>query len=166
KRLFKGAERAGDDELMGVFLVAFDRCIRRKRKTVMRRKWDRLPTREEAEARQREWVNEGYESSDISTYSSGFGPNSLSTFSVYAQKQEEVIVALANTMPRPKDRSYRNPRTGDKLWKSSPPITDAYRERLEKRFILFSLPTRRYLRRRAWRYFRNLGRADGDRYRA
>src|SRR5436305_189745 len=39
KRLFKGVEKAGDDELMGVFLVALDRSIRRVRKTLTRRKW-------------------------------------------------------------------------------------------------------------------------------
>lgn len=33
KRLFKGAEAAHDAELMGAFLVAFDRLIRRQRKT-------------------------------------------------------------------------------------------------------------------------------------
>src|SRR5262245_18169491 len=31
KRLFKGAEKAGDDELMGAFLVALDRSLRRRR---------------------------------------------------------------------------------------------------------------------------------------
>src|SRR2546423_22038 len=49
KRLFKGAEKAGDDECMGWFLVAFDRSIRRTRKTVTRHKWAELPTRAEAE---------------------------------------------------------------------------------------------------------------------
>src|SRR6476469_9928099 len=32
KRLFKRAEAAGDDELMGAFLVAFDRTVRRARR--------------------------------------------------------------------------------------------------------------------------------------
>src|SRR4051812_31636842 len=36
KRLFKLAEKAGDDELMGAFLVAFDRSFRRVRRTVTR----------------------------------------------------------------------------------------------------------------------------------
>ena len=52
------------------------------------------------------------------------------------------------------------------LRKSTPPVTDAFRQRLEKRFVLFSHPTRRYLRRRAWRYFRKVGKADVGRYRA
>src|SRR5215204_4501642 len=38
KRLFKLAEKAGDDELMGAFLVAFDRTVRRARKTRTRYK--------------------------------------------------------------------------------------------------------------------------------
>jgi hypothetical protein len=38
KRLFKGAEAAGDDELMLHFLVAFDRAI--ERKAVTRHRWD------------------------------------------------------------------------------------------------------------------------------
>jgi hypothetical protein len=37
---------------------------------------------------------------------------------------------------------------------------------LEKRYVLFGLATRRYLRRRAWRYFRKLGRTNPERYRA
>src|SRR6516164_8092763 len=33
KRLFKLAEKAGDDEVMAAFLVLFDRSVRRKRRT-------------------------------------------------------------------------------------------------------------------------------------
>jgi hypothetical protein len=36
KRLFKHAEASRDDELMGAFLVAFDRLVRRQRRTVYR----------------------------------------------------------------------------------------------------------------------------------
>jgi hypothetical protein len=146
KRLFKGAEKAGDDELMGVFLVAFDRCLRRDRKDVTRRKWDRFSTRAAADAQLRQWEDEGYTSGN--SYGSG------QSFYAYAYKQEKVIVAWNNKMPRP-----QNP-------KKSAPISDSYRERLERRFILFSLPTRRYLRRRAWRYFRKIGKANLERYRA
>ena len=159
KRLFKGAEKAGDDELMGVFLVAFDRSIRRNRKTITRRKWDRLPGREAAEARLREWENDGYSQGTV--YGSAGG------FYAYASKREEVVVGRNDAMPRPKeDYKKRNPRTGEMLRKSTPPVTDAFRRRLEKRFVLFSQPTRRYLRRRAWRYFRKVGKADAARYRA
>src|SRR5712692_10592390 len=66
KRLFKAAEKAGDDELMGLFLVAFDRSMRRDRKSITRRKWDRMSSRAEAEARLREWESEGYSSGNWS----------------------------------------------------------------------------------------------------
>src|SRR3954465_6550686 len=49
KRLFKLAGRAGDDGLMGAFLVAFDRTIRRARKTVRRYKHQTFPSQAEAE---------------------------------------------------------------------------------------------------------------------
>jgi hypothetical protein len=159
KRLFKGAEQAGDDELMGAFLVAFDRSIRRVRKKVSRSRWGNFSTRAAAEAQLRAWEDEGYTPGNISTYSRAFY--------VYAQKQEEVVVTPSNTMPRPHDQvRRRNPRTGAMFFKSSPPLPEGQIEGLEKRFVLFSLPTRRYLRRRAWRYFRKLGKTDLLRYRA
>jgi hypothetical protein len=150
KRLFKGAEKAGDDELMGMFLVAFDRSIRRARKTITRSKWARLSTQAEAEARLREWEKEGYSLGNA--YPSG----SDQTYFAFASKREEIVMAASNAMPRPPERD----------WKKNELLPDAFRQRLEKRFVLFSLPTRRYLRRRAWRYFRKLGKTDGERYRA
>src|SRR5262249_30253525 len=45
---------------------------------------------------------------------------------------------------------------------ADPPPASA-RPRLE-RFRLFSVPTRQYLRRRAWRYFRRLGKVHPERY--
>src|SRR5262245_452619 len=39
KRLFKAAEKSGDDEAMGAFLVAFDRAQRRVRKVKHRFDW-------------------------------------------------------------------------------------------------------------------------------
>jgi hypothetical protein len=110
KRLFKLAEKNGDDELMGRFLVAFDRSIRRVRKSRTRYDWN---TRES-------WT-------------------------------EESIQAKANsTMPRDtRYLSYYDIKTGKQTpWEHSP-------QREAKR--LFSLKTRKYLRRRAWRYFRQLG---------
>jgi hypothetical protein len=38
------------------------------------------------------------------------------------------------------------------------------REKFTQGKFLFSVPTRQYLRRRAWRYFRKLGKKDPDRY--
>src|SRR5262245_5344514 len=39
KRLFKLAEKAGDDEVMGRFLVALDRSVRRRQKKKYRYDW-------------------------------------------------------------------------------------------------------------------------------
>jgi hypothetical protein len=146
KRLFKGVEKARDDDLMGAFLVALDRSIRRQRKTVTRHKHETFSGRSQAEQQQREWTDEGYEIGPIQNYSG--------RFYVYGYKREQVIVAPPCTMPRPPK--------GD--WKRSVPVPDSYREWMEKRFFLFSLPTRRYLRRRAWRYFRDLGKANDRQY--
>jgi hypothetical protein len=149
KRLFKSAEKAGDDELMGLFLVALDRSIRRARKKISRSKWDSLSSRAEAEAKLRQWQSEGYAPGHVS--------GSGARFYAYAHKTEEVIVARNDSMPRPPEGKARS---------SAQNLGDAYRQRLERRYVLFSVPTRRYLRRRAWRYFRKLGKANIDRYRS
>jgi hypothetical protein len=147
KRLFKLAETARDDEVMGAFLVAFDRTVRRVRKTITRHKHENFPNRAAAEAAVRAWAAEGYENAQVSEWNRN----------VYAiaWKREEVVVMPGNTvMPRPAEAQR----------KREQPLNDWLRERFEKRFTLFSLPTRRYLRRRAWRYFRTLGKADPARY--
>jgi hypothetical protein len=147
KRLFKLAEAAGGDELMGAFLAAFDRTIRRVRRTVTRVKRETFPSQAAAEAAVRAWEAEGYGYSSINNWSRGFY--------TYAYKREPVVVVPGNTvMPRPPEQN----------WKKNQPIDDGYRQRLERRYVLFSLPTRRYLRRRAWRYFRLLGKRDPARY--
>ena len=110
KRLFKLAETAGDDEIMGRFLVLFDRSVRRQRRK--RSRWDR-------DARQ------------------------AVAFEVAASPSNSV-------MPR-----------GDAQWWDR--LTDKQREAYASR-TLFSVPTRNYLRRRAWRYFRRLGRKQPARY--
>jgi hypothetical protein len=160
KRLFKLAERAGDDELMGAFLAAFDRTIRRVCKTITRHRHRTFSSQDAAEAAIRAWQVEGYESGPISSWSG--------RFFAYAWKRGPAVVVPANTvMPRPKGKGWlgRNPRTGERI-ELGPrgPTTDAERKRFEKKFLLFSLPTRRYLRRRAWRYFRLLGKRDPARY--
>jgi hypothetical protein len=162
KRLFKLAERAGDDEVMGAFLAAFDRTIRRVRKTVARYRSESFTSQAAAEAAVRAWQAEGYEDGNVTRYRSG-------QCYAYAWKREPVVVMPANTvMPRPADqnpRKARNPRIGDRIkaWLKGP-VTDAEIQRFETKFLLFSLPTRRYLRRRAWRYFRLLGKRDAARY--
>jgi hypothetical protein len=147
KRLFKLAEQAGDDEVMGAFLVAFDRTIRRARKTITRHKHGTFSSQAEAEAAVRAWEAEGYENVRANNWSG--------RFYAYASKREPVVAMPGNTvMPRPPERD----------WKKDPRIPDVFRQRLETRYVLFSLPTRRYLRRRAWRYFRLLGKRDPARY--
>jgi hypothetical protein len=95
KRLFKQAEENRDTELMGHFLVAFDRLVRRVRKMRYRYDW---------EARQ-SW-------------------------------REEVLTLPNNVIQHVGDRGA------------------AY---VPKNGRLFSSRTRKYLRRRAWRYFRRMG---------
>jgi hypothetical protein len=161
KRLFKLAERAGDDELMGVFLVAFDRMLRRVRKTVTRHKHGSFANRATAEAAVKAWAAEGFENARVGAWSG-------QTYA-FASKRESVVVVPGSTvMPRPDKqqlRKARNPLTGEDVYvEPKRPVTDAEREWFEKKFRLFSLPTRRYLRRRAWRYFRLLGKNDPARY--
>ncbi len=148
KRLFKLAEKANDDELMGAFLVAFDRSIRRIRKKVTQWKRETFTSRAAAEAAIRQWETEGFHNGFVNTY----GRNQAYAF---ASKTEDAdVMPRGNVMPRPhKSQQKRAERVDD--WQ---------REKLERRFLLFSLPTRRYLRRRAWRYFRKLGRANPYRY--
>ncbi|MCC6556683.1 MAG: hypothetical protein IT372_27295 [Polyangiaceae bacterium] len=97
KQLYKLAERKGDDEVVGRFMVAFDRLLRRK--LVSSPRYDRG--------------------------------------------------ARANVEHRHLEIETRAPR---RYWRSD---EDA---------PLFSLATRSYLKRRAFRYFRQIGKADPARY--
>ena len=142
KRLFKLAEAAVDGELMGAFLVAFDRTIRRVRKTVTRSKHEQFENRASAEVAVRAWETLGFQNATINVYGGG-------RIYAYATMPAEVVVMPNNRMPRP----TRQPKRAETLDQRT-------RARFEKRHILFSLPTRRYLRRRAWRYFRSMGKTD------
>jgi hypothetical protein len=51
KRLFKLAEKTGDDEVMGRFVVAFDRSVRRRRKKRYRYDWQTRDSWEEESVR-------------------------------------------------------------------------------------------------------------------
>lgn len=147
KRLFKLAEKAGDDELMGAFLVAFDRSVRRVRKTITRFKHEQFASRAAAEAAARQWIAVGFTVPSITEWGNRVYAN--------ATRADEVVATPGNTaMPRP----------AEKHWKKNQPLDDGQRQRFERKHILFSLPTRRYLRRRAWRYFRRVGKADPARY--
>ena len=128
KRLFKLAEKAGDDEVMGCFLVAFDRSIRRRKRT--RYHYD-------SRARQ-------------------------------SSETETLVMPRGTTMPRDESakKAARNPRTGETIrvpWFRWPRDPARIKELLATK-RLFTVHTRNYLRRRIWRYFRNLGKLHPDRY--
>lgn len=69
-----------------------------------------------------------------------------------ASETYEAVVTPGNTELSRDDRSYTGP------WFAQ------NREQFTAGKFLFSVPTRNYLRRRAWRYFRKLGRQHPDRY--
>lgn len=110
KRLFKLAESAGDEEILGRFLVLFDRSVRRTRRT-----------RSVYNSREKK----------ISTFEvagpSGFGE-----------------------MPKQKAEYFDD-------------LNDRQKQRFES-CRLFTSRTRNYLRRRSWRYFRQLGKSSPERY--
>jgi hypothetical protein len=133
KRLFKLAEKAGDDEVMGLFLVAFDRSIRRKHFVFPR-------------DRRRMLRRNGR----------------------IVLIDEYIQIPKTTTMPRDESatRAAINPATKEPMrlpwfrWPRDP----EQRKRLLESKRLFTVHTRNYLRRRAWRYFRNLGKAQPERY--
>jgi hypothetical protein len=169
KRLFKQAEAAGDDELMARFLVLFDRSIRREVGRRLHYESRTVKTQGEARALVARWQSQDLQG--VNSWQDGRGH-----YQVTGYWREPIIrTLLSTTMPRD-DRKYRNPRTGELIpsigtrlgsWfrkslagASIPPPT---RKRLD-RLRLFSVATRQYLRRRAWRYFRRLGRKSPERY--
>src|SRR5579885_2566492 len=68
KRLFKLAESAGDDEVMGWFLVGFDRALRRRLKKQRMSASVVVATREEADALVQRWRAEGYQAGSWSNW--------------------------------------------------------------------------------------------------
>jgi hypothetical protein len=174
KRLFKRAEAAGDDAVMARFLVAFDRSIRRVQRAKRHRETQQVGSREEAERLAGLWRAQGYSWA-------GFWPEGLTgrSFVVWGAWSEPRLVTPAGTaMPRGKIsrqvryRGNKSARFADWVFAlrldvshypdmADPP--EAVRKQLE-RFRLFSVPTRQYLRRRAWRYFRRLERTHPERY--
>jgi hypothetical protein len=71
--------------------------------------------------------------------------------------EESLRVPADTAMPRgQRAMRYRNPRTGEPMAGRTPEKNALLR--------LFSLNTRQYLRRRAWRYFRRLGKEQPARY--
>ncbi len=148
KRLFKLAEKAGDDELMAFFLVALDRSVRRVQKKRRRYRSDSVATREQAQALMSRWIAEGL---DANLYE-GWGGR----FTVFGHWSEDAIFMPGSTaIWRPKGKDANGPF----------PLHDWWRKQMDRSW-LFSLATRRYLRRRVWRYFRKLGKTEPERYRA
>lgn len=179
KRFFKLAEAAGDDGLMGQFVVAFDRSVRRV--VANRRHQERAEVNSDAEATAlaAAWRNAGH----ANVYSwRGFGRK----YNVWGTWTEQVIrQRTSTTMPRgvlkPAHafgwwdvlaKSYRTFNVPDwvirlrldaRQFRDGAMIPESRRKDFE-RWRLFSVATRNYLRRRAWRYFRKLGRVQPERY--
>ena len=65
-------------------------------------------------------------------------------------EEEEILKMPKNVLTPWRVHEYRNPRTGQKVEYPD------HRSQGRRGALLFSFPTRRYLRRRAWRFFRHL----------
>lgn len=156
KRLFKLAEKAGDDEALAHFLVLFDRSIRRRLQKSSRFRNANLSSQAAADAQVRQWQAEGAEQVGVNSWSRNF--YAWARWSV-----ERLVIPRGTTMPRDYAQLTRSLR----FWRGPPrslqELPDDARERLAKK-RLFSGHTRHYLRRRTWRYFRNLAKMSPDRY--
>lgn len=167
KRLFKIAEKAGDDEVMAHFLALFDRSIRRRHKQTSHFVQETFRTQADAVTRERQWQAAGAESTGVSDWGR--------TFTAWARWPiERLTVPSGTTMPR--DELKYDPRTGrkaldlmrlfrrrDRLPASLQDLPEHVRKKVES-LRLFTAHTRHYLRRRTWRYFRNLGKTTPERY--
>jgi hypothetical protein len=147
KRLFKLAEKAADHEVMGCFLVMFDRSIRRRRQNLSRYVHETTATKEEAEAIRTRWLAENRGQVTVS-------PAWQNRYFVSCHWTEDALrLPHSTVMWRPAEAQRRGPH----------PIADSAREQFEQH-RLYSVATRRYLQRRAWRYFRKLGKEQPERY--
>ncbi len=178
KRLFKRAEAAGDDAVMARFLVAFDRSIRRVQRSRQRRRRIRVESRDEAKRLAILWRAEGCDWTNFAPA----GPMRRQFIVFGTWREPRLVMPGGTTMPRGRmkpwtvhdPRSRRPSQVQNADWVFAMGL-DAFEyadvaeppehiwSRLD-RFRLFSVPTRYYLRRRAWRYFRRLGKTDPERY--
>jgi hypothetical protein len=142
KKLFKMAEEARDDAVMARFLVALDRSIRRAQRQKRHRQARWVDTRAEAEKLGALWETQGY---DFTNIAESYGRHRAGRFYVFGMTTwtEPFLTTPAGTT-MPKDDGRFSRKAG--------------------RFRLFSVLTRHYLRRRAWRYFRRLGKTNPGRY--
>jgi hypothetical protein len=172
KRAFKFAEMAKDDALMARFLVAFDRPLRRVRSPVRSYRSQECRSQRDAEVLAELWRAEGME--DVKVWQ-----NWKEQYQVWGFRTQDVMTTPPGTeMPRGKVVYAYDPSRGDTFqvpdWvvklKLPPGQFRKNREIPENRraafkvWRLFSIRTRKYLRRRAWRYFRKLGRTHPERY--
>ena len=169
KRLFKRAELAGDDDLMGRFLVAFDRLVRRKIHGRNVYRTEKARDQAHAESLRSQWLAEGFTTVSVSDNQWG------RDLWAFGSRRVESLVTPRNVMPRGAPVANKNPYSGRVTFEAGPvadrrepttrdaPIAEPARLAFE-RFRLFTGHTRGHLRRRAWRYFRKLGTQDSDRY--
>ena len=169
KRIFKLAEAAGDDEVMSRFMVLFNRSVRREERRQLHVEWAKVKTQTEAHRIMAQWRTAGFDT----VRSFQWHPF---TIDIQGCWYEPLLgTPVGTTMPRG-DPKHRDPRTGQRvsditkrlaelfgIERSKTPIPPRERKRL-LRLRLFSVATRQYLRRRAWRYFRRLGKSHPDRY--
>jgi hypothetical protein len=155
KRLFKSAEQAEDDEVMARFLVLFDRSVRRRVRARRLYESVKVESKEAALALAKQWREQGSDTVFfVHPHGSTTDGEGLSRIDAVARywEGEALVTPPDTTMWRPGTRH------------SGPcPLDDHLRAAWEGR-RLFSLATRRYLRRRAWRYFRLLGKRRPERY--
>ena len=148
KRLFKLAEAAGDDAAMARFLVLCDRLIVGSPWIARRNRRRRFATAEEAQAHADRWMAHGWgRVHQNGTLARLFGEK---RFAVWGRHPRTFNLTRGTTLPRADRRHAAAPAA----------LPDA--ERAGRRW--FAVATRRHLRRRAWRYFRDLGRTDPARY--
>ena len=177
KRAFKRAEERRDDGLMAAFLVAFDRAIRRARRKGWRVEQREVASEQEARALLASWAAGGAER--VGSWTNGRGLHQA-----WARWAEPgaAVAPQGTEMPRgalkpayewdPATRragTFQVPdwvyrlRLNPLEFRDRPEIPSGRRKDFA-RWRLFSVATRQYLRRRAWRYFRRLGRRAPERY--
>ena len=169
KRLFKLAEKNGDDEVMAHFLVLLDRSVRRKHGHRIHWYFKTVADRAEAERVLKRWSEQGAQNARIDNWGGSFHVQA-------SIPRDRLFVPVPTTMPRGIDKagwtSWFGIETTDLhialKWQGKLPaklsdLPEPYRSKLAS-FRLFSVHTRNYLRRRVWRYFRKLGKEHPERY--